>query len=48
MTTTPIHAPFTAGPLDAPICMVGQAPGRDEAAHGGAFIGQAGKALARF
>lgn len=43
-----IHAPFRAGPTDAPITLIGQAPGKDEAAHGGAFIGAAGKALTRF
>jgi len=40
-------APFTAGPLDAPICFVGEAPGEDEARHGGAFIGRAGAELGR-
>ena len=43
-----IHAPFTAGSPDAPITLVGQAPGRDEARVGGAFIGPAGRALTRF
>ena len=38
-----IHAPFTAGPLDAQIAFVGEAAGVDEAAQGGAFVGRAGK-----
>ena len=41
------HAPFTAGPLDAKICFIGEAPGEDEARHGGAFIGRAGQELSK-
>ena len=41
------EAPFTAGPLDAKICFVGEAPGEEEARRGGAFIGQAGDELTR-
>ena len=43
-----IHAPYTSGPYDASITIVGQAAGADEEKHGGAFIGNAGKALSRF
>jgi uracil-DNA glycosylase family 4 len=42
MTST---APFTAGPLNARICFVGEAPGEDEARLGGAFVGRAGHEL---
>ncbi len=43
-----IYAPYTSGPFDAQIAIIGQAPGKDEAAHGGAFIGPAGKQLTSF
>ena len=38
-------APFAEGPLDASICIIGEAPGITEAMKGGAFIGQAGDLL---
>jgi len=38
-------APYTSGPPDSPIVLLGEAPGRDEELHGGAFIGAAGKLL---
>lgn len=43
-----IYAPFTGGPEDAKICIVGPAPGTHEAAHGGAFTGPAGRELTKF
>lgn len=43
-----IQAPYTAGPLDAKVCIIGQAPGAEEHASGGAFVGPAGRQLTRF
>jgi len=40
-------ATYAAGPLSAPICFIGEAPGEEEARHGGAFIGRAGQELSK-
>lgn len=41
------RAPYTEGKLDASIVLVGEAPGANEYAHGGAFIGPAGELLTK-
>jgi len=40
-----MNAPYTSGPPNAKILLVGEAPGQEEADHGGAFIGAAGQLL---
>ena len=40
---TRIHAVPGEGPIDAPVFVIGEAPGRDEDASGRPFIGAAGK-----
>ncbi|XVH31238.1 uracil-DNA glycosylase [Haloferacaceae archaeon DSL9] len=37
----------SAGPLDASVMLIGEAPGGDEVAQGAPFVGQAGKQLDR-
>ncbi|MDR0840228.1 MAG: uracil-DNA glycosylase [Christensenellaceae bacterium] len=40
-----LHPVFGEGPLPAPLMLIGEAPGREEAASGRPFVGKAGKTL---
>jgi DNA polymerase len=41
------HTVFGIGPVDAPVCFIGEAPGADEDAQGEPFVGPAGQLLNR-
>lgn len=42
-----MNMPYNEGPLDAKICLIGEAPGVDEERQGRPFVGSAGKVLDR-
>jgi DNA polymerase len=47
LAATRTQTVFGVGPLDAPLCFVGEAPGRDEDVQGEPFVGAAGQLLNR-
>ena len=47
LAATRTQTVFGVGPIDADLCFIGEAPGRDEDAQGEPFVGAAGQLLTR-